>query len=84
MPGSRRRIGSIFLIVFGMFAAPIATPSDAAAQYRVHVYNPGTYNANRTNSNNRAAGRRAIRAAQLRRYCRSHPRAQACRSLRRR
>ena len=56
----------------------VAAPAPADAQYRsprVRVYNPTRHSNTRQTMSNRAAAR----AAELRRYCRAHPRAARCR-----
>jgi hypothetical protein len=60
----------------GLLMLPSLLPAPAEAQYRARVYNPSVYNSNRALMNRRAAAR----AAELRKYCRSHPRAERCRA----
>lgn len=75
-----RRSGKFAALVALIAAAlgGIAVPSSADAQYRSRpprVYNPTRYSNTRALMNRRAAAR----AAELRRYCRAHPRAERCR-----
>ena len=64
------------MIALGLTLMPVAVPAPADAQYRApRVYNPSRYNSTRTTMNRRAAAR----AAELRRYCRAHPRTERCR-----
>lgn len=66
----------VLMVAFGLTLPPLTAPAPADAQrYRPHVYNPSRHNATRSTMNHRAAAR----AAELRRYCRAHPRAERCR-----
>lgn len=66
-------VGALAMLGAGMVSVPVAAPADA--QY-------SSYNRTRSTMNYRAASRAAARAAELRRYCRAHPKAARCASLR--
>lgn len=65
-------VGALAMFGMGLAFVPVAAPADA--QY-------SSYNRTRSTMNYRAASRAAARAAELRRYCRAHPKAARCAAL---
>jgi hypothetical protein len=62
-------VGALAVLGAGTSIVPVAAPADAQ------------YNRTRSTMNYRAASRAAARAAELRRYCRAHPKAARCAAL---